>query len=438
MLVSDDDTEKESLNYVLDSSCVKIRFEEPNANVNNDLTYIEKLIGHKLHPLVLDFYNIALAVYMADLQIKKKAKVGCRAIAILASVSDVSKWNSVKQRLEGTLRFLSGDNFKFHFVPSTRAASSFRFEERDKRVVSLLSGGLDSLSGVKWLLDHEMEPMLVSHCAQNRICKVQSVLAQELERITGKKLLFCHVSARPKLGKQLYAKEYSEPCRSFLYLTLGMMFALEFGIKKLFIFENGILAFNIPITQSRIYLNTRTTHPKFVSEYANLISDIFGAFISIENPFLTLTKGEALAYLNHEGFREIIKDTITCSTGYFRYQGIKLPNCGICLPCLLRRIAVNHSGLWDKDAEYAFDILSDYSTIPDEGKKLVFEMLDFGHRLEQCKTDDAVLDEFPQFLVENLDPTPFIEMYRKQVAQTKEFLKQRAHESLKQNLPWLQ
>ena len=440
VLVSDDNTERELANYAPVPSCVKIRFAEPDANVNNDLEYIEGFIGHKLHPLVLDFYNIALAVYMADLQIKKKAKVGCRTISILTSVSDVSKWKLVKQKLEGTLRFLSGDNFKFYFIQSGQPSSPFRFEEKDKRVVSLLSGGLDSLSGVKWLLDHEMEPVLISHCAQNRICRVQNILASELENITSRKFLHCQISARPKLGKKLFAKEYSEPCRSFLYLTLGMIFALELGIKRLFIFENGVLALNIPITQSRIYLNTRTTHPVFVSSYTALISDIFGAMISIENPFLDLTKGEVIANLNHDGFRELVKDTVTCATTSFRYQGIstsKYSHCGICLPCLLRRIAIHYSGLCDKDAKYAFDILSEYSTIPNEGKKLIFEMLDFGYRLDQCKTDDVVISEFPQFLIENFDPAPLIAMYRRQIMQTKEFLKQKAQDSLKQNLPWL-
>jgi len=440
VLVSDKYTDKELVNYAIDSSLVKIRFVEPNSNVNNDLPYIEELIGHKLHPSVLDFYNISLAVYMADLQIKKNAKTGCRTIAILVSVSDVSKWNSIKQKLEGTLRLLSGDNFKFYFAQSVPASSSFRFMEKDKRVVTLLSGGLDSLAGVKWLLDQGLEPVLVSHCAQNRICTIQSNLASELGSIIGKSLLFCQISARPKLGMDLSAKEYLEPCRSFLYLALGLIFALELGIMKLFIFENGVLALNVPISQSRIYLNTRTTHPAFVSSYASLVSEIFGTDISIENPFLNLTKGEVLAYLNNIGFKELVKDTVTCSTTSYRYQSIstsQYSHCGVCLPCLLRRTAIHYAGLWDKDARYAFDILAEYKDIPEEGKKLLFETLDFGYRLEQCKTDDEVLMEFPQFLVENFDPAPFIEMYRRHASQTKEFLKQRASESLKQNLHWL-
>jgi 7-cyano-7-deazaguanine synthase in queuosine biosynthesis len=440
VLVSDDITDKLAANYALEPSCVKIRFVEPNITVNNDLQNIEKLIGHNLNPLVLDFYNIALAVYLADLQIRKKAKTGCRTISILISVSNPSKWNSVRKELEGTLRFLSGDTFNFHFVQSDKLPTPFRFEEKDKRVVSLLSGGLDSLSGVERLLDHGLEPVLVSHSAKNTLFKVQNALVEKLGKIAGKKLLFGQISARSKFGKKLYAKEYLEPCRSFLYLTLGMIFALELGIKKLFVFENGVLALNIPITQSRIYLNTRTTHPAFVEDYSDLVANIFGAPISIENPFLTQTKGEVVAHLNKDGFREMMRDSRTCSTESYRYKHIKTSeytHCGICLPCLLRRIAVHYSGLWDYDARYAFDILSEYSQIPKEGTKLVFEMLDFGYRLEQCKTDDDVINEFPQFLAENFDPAPLIAMYRRQMSQTKEFLRQRAHSSFKQNLPWL-
>ena len=441
VLVSDDDTERLLTNYAFDSSCVKIRFTEPNLNVDNDLKSIEALIGHKLNSLVYDFYSIALAIYIADLQIKKKAKTGCRTISLLISVSDLNKWNSAKQKLEGTLRFLSGDNFKFYFVQSSKTATPFRFEEKDNRVVSLLSGGLDSLSGAAWLFEHHLEPVLVSHAAKNTLFKVQNTIIEKLEKIAGKNLLFGQISARPKLGKNLYAKEYSEPCRSFLYLTLGMIFALEIGIKRMFVFENGIMALNIPLTSSRIYLSTRTTHPAFMKDYSGLINTIFGAQISIENPFLTLTKGEVAAYLNKNGFKDIVKDSYSCASESYRYQGIstsEYPHCGVCLPCLVRRIAIHSGGLWNNDSKYAFDILAEYNKIPDEGKKLVLEMLDFGHRLENCKTDEETLNEFPQFLIEDFDPVPFIDMYRRQAAQTKEFLRQKAHASFKEKIKqWL-
>jgi hypothetical protein len=273
VLVTDNEADEQLSNFLLEPSCLKIRFAGPDANVNDDLQNIEQLVGHELHPLVLDFYKIALSVYIADLQKKKKSKTYCRTISILIAVSDTGKWNSLKQKLEGTLRFLSGDNFKFYFVKSEKQTAPFKFEERDKRVVSLFSGGLDSLAGAKWLFDQKLEPVLVAHGGRNNMLKVQSALVDKLGQIAGKKLLFGQISARARLGKKLYSKEYSEPCRSFLYLNLGLVFALELGIKKLFVFENGTLALNVPISQSRIYLNTRTTHPVFMEDYKK-----FGVF----------------------------------------------------------------------------------------------------------------------------------------------------------------
>ena len=441
LIIADDDTERVLSRFTVDKSVTMIRFSGPDQNFDNDLNNVEKLIGHKLNPLIYDFYTIALAVYIADLQNKKNPRTGCRTLSILLAVSDLNKWIAVKQKLEATLRFLSGDSFRFYFVQSSKPALPYDFEEKDRRVVSLFSGGLDSLSGVAWLLANGLEPILVSHAAKNTLFEVQRTMAKKIEEIAGKEILFGQISARPKLGKHLSAKEYSEPCRSFLYLTLGMTFALELGVSRMFVFENGVMALNIPLTPSRIYLSTRTTHPIFLRNYSELITAAFDAQISIENPFLTLTKAEAVAPIDSDGFLDLVKESCSCSTGGYRYLGIstnEFPHCGICLPCIARRIALNSSRLWSVDSKYAFDICAKYDDIPEDGKTLIHEILDFGHKLERCRTDNEAIEEFPQFLVEDFDPVPFIAMYRRQVVQTKQFLRQRAHPSLMNKIKdWL-
>ena len=99
---------------------------------------------------------------------------------------------------------------------------------------------------------------------------------------------------------------------------------------------------------------------------------------------------------------------------------------------------MNQPWAWNIDSKYAYDIQKDYKDFPTDGVKTILEMLDFGHRLENCKSDEDAIMEFPQFLVEGYDPSPFIEMYRHQAEETKEFIKQRAHQSFKQELSqWL-
>jgi 7-cyano-7-deazaguanine synthase in queuosine biosynthesis len=406
--------------YALHKGTVRLIFSGKRANIRNDIEKIEKILGRKAHPLVMDLYNMALTVYMADLLIKRVPKTGCRSISVLISVSDKSKWDSLKDDLVGTLRFLSGDNFDFHFVQGRRPRK-FVFEEKDKRVVSLFSGGLDSFAGVKWLLDRDIEPILVSHCGQNTICSAQSLLARSINRICGKDLSFYQISARAKFGKGMAQREYTQRSRSFLYLSLGMLIALEIGARRMFVFENGVLAINIPITQSRVYGNTRTTHPDFIARYSNLIDKIFLAKVSIENPFLYMTKGEAISILNASGFRTLVKKTITCSRlGRLRYEGVSVKrtsHCGVCLPCVLRRAAINYANLGGSDARYNHNIKADPEDLPEEGKTILFELMDFGYKLNTCKNDTEVLLKYPQFYVETADVPDLIDMYRRHVAE---------------------
>lgn len=411
--------------YSTHKDTIKFILSGKMANVKNDIGKIEKILRKKVHPLVMDLYNIALTIYMSDLLIKRTRKTGFRNISILISVSDKSKWDSIKDDLVGTLRFLSGDNFSYHFVQG-RSSSRFRFRKGEKKVISLFSGGLDSFAGVKWLLDRDIEPILVSHCGQNRICSVQKLLSQSINSVCGKNLSFYQISARAKLGKGMAQREYTQRSRSFLYLSLGILFSLEIGIERLFVFENGVFTINIPITQARVYENTRTTHPDFLARFSNLITKIFSVNIYIENPFTYMTKGEAISVLNTVGFKDLVKETISCSRlGSLRYKGVKMKktsHCGICLPCIIRKSAINYANLNVNDAEYAYDIAGDLEDLPEEGKAIFHELIDFGDKLTTFKDDTEVLLNYPQFYVENADVTALIDMYRRYISEIEDLL----------------
>lgn len=394
-------------------------------NINNDIDLIESILGKKIQPLVMDLYNIALTVYMSDLLIKRPSKTRGRSISILISVSDKSKWDASKDDLVGTLRFLSGDNFAFHFIqgePSKR----FEFDEKNDRAVSLFSGGLDSFAGVKWLLDKGLKPILVSHCGQNQICAIQSSLAEKVNLTCGQDLLLCQISARARFGGDRRAKELTQRSRSFLYLSLGTLVSLEMGINRLFVFENGVLAINIPITQARIFGNTRTTHPDFLARYNDLIRKIFSVEFKIENPFLYMTKGEVATILDFPGFRELIKQTITCShLGLLRAKGVKtkhIKHCGVCLPCTLRRTALNQANLVSNDAKYYQDINGPIDDLSDEGRMLLYELKNFGRSFSAHKSDEEVLLEYPYFYIENADISALIAMYRRYITELDAFL----------------
>lgn len=435
VVVVDDYTNSISSQFVIKKGAEKIHFSGNKQNFELYVDAIEKTIDHKIHPLVMDLYRIAATVYISDLRLKRPSKTETRSISILIAVSDKSRWDSEKQHLESTLRFISGDHFTFHFVQGARPANDFSFSPNDEKVVSLFSGGLDSLAGVKWLNEQRKTPILVSHCSNNKICHAQTVLSTALKRIVGNNIQFFQVKARVKGGKDFTIKEYTQASRSFLYLTLGSILALEMGISNVYIFENGVLGLNIPLVSSRIFNNTRTAHPTFLANYNRLVSDIFPNTVNIENPFILLTKGEVVALLNDNAYKDLVKETITCSrTDRLRWQGVQnTKHCGICLPCVLRRIAIHHAGLWQHDDNYADNIFNDFNTIPQDGKILLFQLLQFGRTLK--RDDNDVLIDVPQFYVEEIeDPAQLIAMMRRYIDELKNCIQDKASPSLKTNL----
>lgn len=301
-----------------------------------------------------------------------------------------------------------------------------------------LSGGLDSLAGVKWALDRKHRPILISHPAMSLVSWAQKDLVTSLNQIMADKLEWYQIRATPKPGMELESKEYTQRSRSFLYLTLGAMFAVHLGIRRIYIFENGIIAMNIPLTQSRIYNNTRTVHPKFLFMYQELLNSLFGSGIEVENPFQHMTKGEVVKVLDADGYRELVKTTISCSeVSRLWHQGVKTRlrrHCGVCLPCVFRRFSMHYANLWDYDAKYVNDIVGEFSKLPEEGRTMLFEIMDFARRLEACATVEDATHEIPEFYIEGVDPAPLVEMTKRHLVQVKECLAQRGSSSLKQSL----
>src|SRR5436190_9350726 len=147
-VIRDEATSANLGNFSTSGETIHLFYEGEKKNVSFDLETIAKAIGHKVHPQVFDIYKVAFATYMADLLSLRPQKTGGRVVEILISVSDKSKWESQSSNLRGLLRTLTGDIFNFHFVQGTRPQNDFVFQQKSRKVVSLFSGGLDSLSGV--------------------------------------------------------------------------------------------------------------------------------------------------------------------------------------------------------------------------------------------------------------------------------------------------
>ena len=409
---------------------IEVKFDGNDSNFVLDLNNLERFLNHKIHPVIMDLYRIAATVYVSDLRSTRPTRAQTRNFNITISVSDKSKWDSQKQHLESMLRFLSGDSFNFCFIQGNFPKQPFSFKESEqKRAVSLFSGGLDSFSGIKWLIDNGYSPVIVSHAsANNTITNVQNTLHDELKVIHNLDII--QVKARSNLR----GKEPSQRTRSFLFLALGSLVALESGIKEIFLSENAILALNIPITVSRIFTNTRTAHPRYVKDFNTLVNNLFPNSISVKNPFAQMTKGETVSILDDVAWKNLIKKTITCSK-LFPLQidpKVNAKQCGICVPCILRRVSIHHANLWDYDDQYAYDILGDFADIPYNGKTTLRELLDFLRNLE--KNDQDILIDIPEFYVEEYDPVEAIRLMQRYGHELKEMIRDKGSTSLISNL----
>jgi 7-cyano-7-deazaguanine synthase in queuosine biosynthesis len=434
-IVVDKHTDAASSQYAITTNAQRIIFEGSDKNFELEISDIQKSVRRKLNGTVRDLYRIAAAVYVSDLRIARPDKLRSRSISILVSVSDKGKWDSVKTQLESMIRFISGDYVRFYFVQGDAPDSALKFAPDDSRSICLFSGGLDSLAGVKWLKDRAIRPVLISHCAMNRICHAQTLLASSLKKSFAGKLDFFQISARSKGGKKMNTVEYSQATRSFLFLSLASTFALSMGISKIRIFENGILGLNIPIVPSRIFNNTRTVHPTFLTKYNKLLSELFPNTVVVENPFILSTKGEVVKLLDDPDFRVLIKESVSCA----HLEGLRWKkvtgsrHCGICLPCVLRRISVHNAKLDANDDNYVDNIFGDYDKIPQDGKTLLFQVLEFGRTLD--RDDNDVLNDTPQFYVEEMnDPMEAIAMTRRYVAEAKTAIRELGSASLRAKL----
>jgi 7-cyano-7-deazaguanine synthase in queuosine biosynthesis len=425
VVVLDTYTEEIIDDFTTTENLVKIYFNSEEMNFDPCLGHIEEKIDSKIHPLIEDLYKISLAIYLSDLMIRRDDQLLVRTISILIAVSNIERWVFFKKKLEGILSQLSGDHFTFNFVQKSQNNVNFIMRRNidTKKVVSLFSGGLDSLAGVSWLLDREFEPILVSHGSQTKIINIQRKLADSLTNRFEGRITSIQINARTR---NIEPKENSQRLRSFLYLTLGCIFALHNGIENLYMFENGVLAMNIPISNARIFLNTRTAHPTFLKMYENFIKEFFNINFNIFNPFLEFTKAEVISLLNNDNFRDLIQNTISCSQlSYLRYSGYSISeiwHCGWCYPCLIRRISMEASNLNDYDVNYAEDLSHNFNDLNEEIKNIIFELINFTNHFNNLNDINEILENFHKFYVSGFNPEPLIRMYQRFVEEARSFL----------------
>lgn len=330
----------------------------PRNELNHDINHaIENLTQKGLAPseIGIDVLILAAHVFAADTRISRSSESQdswTREMRMVVPVSHPERWRSVTDLLKRMLNFLTGDLWSFEFRARPRgftqlAPARLRLQNHTPfDQLSLFSGGLDSLIGAIDLLESGATPLLISHAGDGPASSAQHTCLEHLRK-QYESVPFdqfrATMSFPDNLVQQTGKSESTTRGRSFLFFALGVLAGTGLGRNFTLIApENGLIAINVPLDPLRLgALSTRTMHPFYIARWNELLAklDIPG---HIENPYWKCTKGEmVLNCANQELLHQLIPLSMSCSSpskGRWLKQGIQ--NCGYCLPCLIRRAAL--------------------------------------------------------------------------------------------------
>jgi TatD DNase family protein len=361
-----------------------LRLNENKSKGNITLRQIkmEKLLGKELSTKSKDLLRLAGYFYVADTQAPRNQQWR-RRIHFIVPVEEVELWKDMAQQLSYTLSFLSGDCISVEFYrcqpmdcANVKHPKPLTPNETATDCACLLSGGIDSFAGVLKLVKDKHRPIVISHFSQSSVATVQKEL---LDFIRKKHPNDAVLHLQLKIGKnkppgegekenQLsHNCENTQRTRSFLYFSMAAVAAMESGVDKLFITENGVSTFNLPITQA--YASTRCgrpTHPRNIYNFNRIINRLYGKDVSMSNRYVFNTKGEFIAATIETPEEEkVLEKTTTCPRFWFRLNNDErttnplVNNCGLCYECLLRLASIHAAGIRPNMAKYIMHPLKD-------------------------------------------------------------------------------
>lgn len=319
-----------------------------------------------------DIFMIGCFVYGIDILLPRKdfSENGwARDIVVEFPVESPDIFNKGKSDLEQLLSFLTGDYWQIAFtqrditIPLYVLKSNYKvFKDtyrKSHKKVTLFSGGLDSLVGVIDQLAKSNDKIaLVSHYdavfkgANKDQEKIENILKEKYKNYTWIQTRV-DLSSYDSNGDKI-KKETTLRGRSFLFLSQAVFVAhsIDDGIEVL-IPENGTISLNHPLTPSRrSSCSTRTAHPFYLLKIVDFISKL-GLNHLIRNEYEMKTKGEMLEEcVDKEILRATYKESCSCAKRGTRKdirdvrEGTN--QCGICMPCIYRRVALYKIGIYDE------------------------------------------------------------------------------------------
>lgn len=323
---------------------------------------IDKMMDNSIRPTEdgIDMMAFATLVYLADTRISRAVHSQdswTREIEIELPVANFKTWSKASADLIRMLNFLTGDkwnlifeqrNFKFDNMVASLE------EQREFDVVSLFSGGMDSLISTINYLEDKKNIVLISHAGDGFTKNAQTNIIKEFKE-KYPDIMPLYLDLWMVFDSEFIPngeKENSTRSRSFLFIAFAV-FAISgiINVSKLEIPENGLIALNVPLDNLRVGSHsTRTTHPFYLEMWNRVLKEL-GFGIKVENPYWDKTKGEmANECKNKEFLFKVMKKSVSCSSPVkATWRRLPPQHCGFCVPCLIRRAAMQKAFGFGKD-----------------------------------------------------------------------------------------
>jgi 7-cyano-7-deazaguanine synthase in queuosine biosynthesis len=286
-----------------------------------------------------DLLRVVRAAHLLDKLIARESAVDgwSRDIRLRVQVADTERWQPALGLLERLLSVLTSDTWH---VTTRPGAPPIDTETRmldgwAAQSVALFSGGLDSSAyAAQHLAERPDRLLLISHDQANAHAP-QLNLMRHLKSICAEPgaVIRCPMSNVTRSGGE--RPESSTRSRGLGYIASAVFAAAAHRVDRVVVPENGQLAINPPLSNARVgACSTRSVHP-MVLQLINELIRLIGGNVTVENPFLHLTKGDVCRIGAAAGLTpEALAETVSCGAHTVRRR---YGNCGHCFPCLIRR-----------------------------------------------------------------------------------------------------
>lgn len=408
-----------------------------------------------------DVLVLAQLVYTADRLISRIAFADdgwCRDIVLHdVPVVNVDIFRQNQELFNTALSYLTGDNWNVSFVPFPQINYAPQIETHynhgEYEYISLFSGGLDSLIGFidyASIVREGKKILLVSHYDMGKERQDQKrILDACCQKHYFEEKYTCIQS---KVGIRSCAKQRSTKyettfrSRSFLFFAMGLYCAHTIqGVHNLIVPENGTISINIPLCKSRrSSCSTRTTHPVSMKLIMNALESV-GIHEQLFNPYRFKSKADMMvdcaADVNKRNVL-ISLASLSCSCAkrshnrwwdkdgtYIKENHVH--HCGMCMPCIYRRVAMYAIGLDDPD-ELGTDIFhaTRFFDIANVTKKTSLDinlLLRFIRKMNQQDVFNELLAEGIE--TENLDQ--YVNLVMRSYQQIKDWINDKGDDNIK-------